>query len=94
MFVDREDLEEQRLTVHLLACGICGDIFNTRDEAKSCFFSHLVYITDGEGELDGHRLTVHLLTCGICGEMSNTRDEVKSCFFSHLVYITDGEGES
>ena len=66
---------------------------NTRDEVKSCFFAHLVYITEGERELVEHRLTIHLLTCGICEEMSNTRGEVKSCF-SHLVYITDGDGET
>ena len=39
-----------RLTVHLLTCSICGELFNTRHEFKSCFFFHLVYITDGEGE--------------------------------------------
>ncbi len=50
LFVDRRELDEHRLTVHLLTCGICGEMSNTRDEVKSCFFSHLVYITDGEGE--------------------------------------------
>jgi len=46
LFVDRRELDEHRLTVHFLECGICGEMSNTRDEVKSCFFSHLVYVSD------------------------------------------------
>ena len=49
-FFIRKDLDEHNLAVHMLTCGICGEMSNTRDEVKSCFFSHLVYITDREGE--------------------------------------------
>jgi len=38
--VDKKVLQEHRLAVHLLGCGICGEMFNTRGVAKSCFFSH------------------------------------------------------
>jgi len=44
LFVDRREFDEHRLTVHLLGCGICGEMSNTRDEVKSCFFSHLAYV--------------------------------------------------
>ena len=47
---DKEYLNVHKQTVHVLACGICGVVSNTRDEVKSCFLSHLVYITGGEGE--------------------------------------------
>ena len=86
-FEHRKELDEHRQNVDLLTCGICGKMSNTKDEVKSCFFSHLVYITDEKEDKDTQ--TVDLLTCGICGKMSHTRDEVKSCFFSHLVFITD-----
>jgi len=43
--VDRKELAEHRLAaVHLLGCGICGEMSDTRDGVKSCFFSHLVYV--------------------------------------------------
>ena len=68
---NREELHEHRLNVHLLTCRICGEMSNTRDEVKSRFFSHLVYITNGGRELDEHTQAVQLLTCGNCREMSN-----------------------
>jgi len=43
-YVDRRELEEHGQTVHLLGCGICGEMYDTRDGAKTCFFFHLVYI--------------------------------------------------
>ena len=48
--VNREKLYEHIQSVYLSRCGICGEMFNARHKAKSCFFTHLVYITDGEGE--------------------------------------------
>ena len=48
--VHRRELHDHIQSVHLSGCGICGEMFNTRDEVKPCFFSHLVFITDGEEE--------------------------------------------
>jgi len=46
-FVDRTELDEHRQTAaHKRACGICGEMSDTRDVVKSCFYSHLVYISD------------------------------------------------
>jgi len=44
LYVYRKELNEHRQTVHLLGCGICGEMSNTRDEVKSCFFAYLVYV--------------------------------------------------
>jgi len=46
LFVDRNELYEHRQTAHKRACGICGEMSDTRDVAKSCFYSHIVYISD------------------------------------------------
>ena len=52
--VNRENymntLYEHIQAEQLSGCGICGEMFNARHEATSCLFSHLFYITDGEGE--------------------------------------------
>jgi len=41
-----DQLDEHRKTAHSRGCGICGEMSDTRDVAKSCFYSHLVYISD------------------------------------------------
>jgi len=53
LFVDRSVLDKHRLTVHLLGCGICREMSSTRDEIKTCFFFHLVYINDWSTTLIG-----------------------------------------
>jgi len=43
----REQLDEQRLTAHNRGCGICGEMYDTRDEIKSCFFNHSISLGCG-----------------------------------------------
>ena len=45
----KREFDEHRLTVHLMTCGICGEMSNTRDEDKtcrnkSCFYSYFNHI--------------------------------------------------
>jgi len=55
LFIDRTELVEHRqTTTHQRGCGICGEMSDTRDVAKSCFYSHLVYIGDTSTASGGH----------------------------------------
>jgi len=55
------ELDEHRLAVHWLGCGICGEMSDTKDGSKSCFFSHLVYVNDWYMILTGRTGTATML---------------------------------
>jgi len=38
------------IAAHGLVCGICGEMFQKREDSKTCFFEHLISVEEEEEE--------------------------------------------
>jgi len=71
--------------------GTCGDVMDTREAAKKCFYGHLInahHRSKTSEHCSPYGCTAERSATygyGICGDVMDTREAAKKCYYGHLI---------